>query len=246
MRVMRSDTPQAFASAAADYLADHLSRNPRSALALPSGNTPLGLYAEIVSRCASGAMSLTETWIFNLDEYCGLAATDSRSYGAFLRRHLIAPLGLASDRVRLLRGDAADLDAECRYYDAAITACGGIDVCVLGLGSNGHIAFNEPGASWDQRTHVARLAQSTRAAQSSQVGGDRRIPTHGITMGIRTLREARHVLLLVAGVHKQQARAALERGVKDPNWPVTSLLEHTGLTVIELCAPGLCAPGDSR
>jgi glucosamine-6-phosphate deaminase len=245
MRVIRSDTPQALAAAAADYLADRLSGNPRSALALPSGNTPLGLYAEIVSRCASGAMSLAEAWIFNLDEYCGLAATDAQSYAAFLRRHLIAPLGLASDRVRLLRGDTADLNAECRYYDAAITACGGIDVCVLGLGSNGHIAFNEPGASWDQRTHVARLAQSTRGAQSSQVG-DWQIPTHGITMGIRTLREARHVLLLIAGAHKQAARAALYRGIKDPEWPITSLLEHPSLTVIELCASGPCAPGDPR
>ncbi len=238
MRMIRTGTARAFAGAASDYLADLLRHNPRSALALPSGNTPLGLYAELVSRCRSGVMNLADAWIFNLDEYCGVARTDPHSYAAFLRRHLIAPLGLASDRVRLLRGDAADLEAECRYFDAAIAACGGIDMCVLGLGTNGHIAFNEPGAAWEQRTHVARLAQSTRAAQTAQAGGAWRVPTHGITMGIRTLVQARHVLLLIAGAHKQAARAALERGVQDIDWPVTSLLEHSSLTVIELCAPG--------
>jgi len=237
MRMIRTDTSQAFACAAADYVADRLRQNPRSTLALPSGNTPLGLYAELVSRCRSGIMSLAEARIFNLDEYCGLAQTDRRSYAAFLHRHLIAPLGLTSAQVRLLRGDAADLQSECRYYDAALATCGAIDVCVLGLGTNGHIAFNEPGASWEQRTHVARLAQSTRAAQTAQAGGDRQIATHGITMGIRTLLEARHVLLLIAGAHKQAARASLERGVPDINWPVTSLLAHSRLTVIELCAP---------
>jgi glucosamine-6-phosphate deaminase len=235
--MIRTDTARAFACAAADYVADRLRHNPRSVLALPSGNTPLGLYAELVNRCRSGLMSLAEARILNLDEYCGLAPTDPHSYAAFLYRHLITPLGLSSDRVRLLRGDAADLEAECRHYDAALAACGGIDVCVLGLGTNGHIAFNEPGSSWDQRTHVVRLAQSTRAAQSGQAGGERQIPMQGITMGIRTLREARHVLLLIAGAHKQAARAAFERGVQDIDWPVTSLLEHASMMVIELCAP---------
>jgi glucosamine-6-phosphate deaminase len=237
MRMIRTDTARAFACAAADYVADRLRHNPRSVLALPSGNTPLGLYAELVNRCTSGVMSLAEARIFNLDEYCGLAPTDPHSYAAFLHRHLITPLGLTSDRVRLLRGDAADLEAECRYYDAALATCGGIDVCVLGLGANGHVAFNEPGSSWDQRTHIVRLAQSTRAAHSGKAAGQWQIPTHGITMGIRTLLEARHVLLLIAGAHKQAARTALERGVQDLAWPVTCLLAHPSVTVIELCAP---------
>lgn len=237
MRMIRTDTARAFARAAADFVADQLRQNPRLVLALPSGNTPLGPYAEIVKRCKSGLMSLAEARIFNLDEYCGLANGDPRSYAAFVHEHLLAPLGLSSDRVRLLRGDAADLEAECRNYDAALAACGGIDVCVLGLGINGHIAFNEPGSSWDQRTHIVRLAQSTLKAHAGQAFSQWQIPTHGITMGIRTLLEARHVLLLIAGAHKRAARAALERGVQDLDWPVTSLLEHPSVTIIELCAP---------
>jgi glucosamine-6-phosphate deaminase len=237
MRMIRTDTARAFACTAADCIADQLRHNPRLTLALPSGNTPLGLYAELVSRCKGGLMSLAEARIFNLDEYCGLASKDPRSYAAFLTERLITPLGLTSRQVRLLRGDAADLKAECRNYDAALAACGGIDVCVLGLGTNGHIAFNEPGSSRDQRTHIVRLAQSTREAHAGQAFSQWQIPTHGITMGIRTLLEARHVLLLIAGAHKQAARAALERGVQNPDWPVTSLLEHSSVTVIELCAP---------
>jgi glucosamine-6-phosphate deaminase len=183
--------------------------------------------------------------IFNLDEYCGLPHADPHSYAAFLHRHLIAPLHLAPDRVRLLRGDAADLQDECRRYDAALAACGGIDLCVLGLGVNGHIAFNEPGSLWNQRTHVVQLSPATRASHTlasreQQAADPWQIPTCGITMGIGSLLESRHILLLIAGPHKRAARAALFRGIEDLDWPVTSLLKHASLTIIELCAPADC------
>jgi glucosamine-6-phosphate deaminase len=175
--------------------------------------------------------------IFNLDEYSGLSRADPRSYAAFLYQHLITPLGLTPGQVRLLRGDAADLQGECNDYDAALAACGGIDLCVLGLGTNGHIAFNEPGASWDRRTHIVQLSQSIRADHARQAASPWKIPNRGITLGISNLLEARDILLLIAGAHKQAARAALYRGVQDFNWPVTCLLSHPSVTVIELCAP---------
>jgi glucosamine-6-phosphate deaminase len=147
------------------------------------------------------------------------------------------PLGLAPGQVRLLRGDAADLQVECNDYDAALAACGGIDLCVLGLGSNGHIAFNEPGSPWDQRTHIVQLSQSIREDHRQQATSAWEIPTRGITLGISNLLEARDILLLISGAHKLAARAALYRGVEDLDWPVTSLLNHPSVTVIELCAP---------
>jgi glucosamine-6-phosphate deaminase len=129
------------------------------------------------------------------------------------------------------------MEAECRDFDAALAACGGIDLCVLGLGVNGHVAFNEPGSPWDLGTHVVHLSQATRAAHERQAQELWRIPAWGVTMGIRTLLQSRHLLLLIAGDRKEAARAAVHAGVADLNWPVTSLLAHPSLTVIELCAP---------
>lgn len=174
-------------------------------------------------------MSLSEARIFNLDEYRGLPRADPHSFAAYLHQRLIDPLRLAPAQVRLLRGDAVDLAAECRDYDAALAACGGLDLGVLGLGTNGHIAFNEPGSSWDERTHVVQLSQSTNPWP---------MPREGITLGIRSLLDARQILLLIAGAGKQAAKAALYRGVEDREWPVTSLLRHPSLTVIELCEAG--------
>jgi glucosamine-6-phosphate deaminase len=237
MRVIRTHTVGAFAGAAADYIADRLRHEPRSVLALPTGKTPLGLYAELVRRSREGEVNFTQARIFNLDEYCGLPQTHPESYAAFLHRHLIAPLNLPSERVRLLRGDAADLEVECRDYDTEIDQSGGIDLCVLGLGANGHVAFNEPGSPWNQRTHIVELSQSTRASHADDAAASWQIPTRGITLGIQNLLETRDILLLIAGAHKERAKAALYRGVEDLDWPVTSLLNARSLTVIELCAP---------
>jgi glucosamine-6-phosphate deaminase len=240
VRIIRTHTASAFAGAAADFTADRLRQEPRSVLAVPTGKTPLGLYAELVRRSHERTVNLTQARIFNLDEYCGLSRADPHSYAAFLHQHLIAPLKLAPERVRLLRGDAANLEAECRDYDAALSQSGGIDLCILGLGANGHIAFNEPDSSWNQRTHIVQLSQSTRASHANHAAGPWQIPTRGMTLGIQNLLEARHVLLLIAGAHKQAAKAALYRGVQDLDWPVTSLLKARNLTVIELCAPEDC------
>jgi glucosamine-6-phosphate deaminase len=215
----------------------HLRDKPHSVLALPTGTTPLGLYAELTARSRAGTVNFDAVRIFNLDEYCGLPQSDPRSYAAFLHQHLIAPAGIAAGQVRLLRGDAADMEAECRAYDAALADGGGIDLCVLGLGGNGHVAFNEPGSSWDLGTHVVHLSLATRAAHERQTQTPWRIPAWGVTMGIKTLLQSRHVLLLIAGERKEAARAAVYAGVADVSWPVTSLLTHPDLTVIELCAP---------
>ena len=234
MRVVSTSTPQAFACAAADWIGAHLHHSPQPVLALPTGNTPLGLYGELIARAKAGTLNLTRARIFNLDEFVGVTRFDSHSYAAFLERHLIAPLQLDAAQVRLLQGDAADLQAECQAFDLAIKQCGGLDLCLLGLGMNGHIGFNEPGSEWDTRTHLVPLSAVTRAAQRQDDAWE--IPTWGITMGIKTMLEARRVLLMIAGNGKDAARRALYGGVADRTWPVTSLLAHPDLTVIELCA----------
>jgi glucosamine-6-phosphate deaminase len=234
--MIRTRSADEFAGAAADLVTEQL-RHAQSVLTLPTGNTPVRVYAELVRRSRAGLVSFDSARIFDLDEYCGLPPADPHSYAAFMDRHLVAPLGLPARQVRLWRGDAADLDAECRDYDKALGACGGIDLCVLGLGTNGHIAFNEPGSSWELRTHVVELSPSTRAQFERQAAPSREVPSHGLTLGIRNVLEARRILLLIAGAHKSAARDALYEGKEDLDWPVTSLLRHTAVTVIELCEP---------
>jgi glucosamine-6-phosphate deaminase len=238
VRVINRATPGAFATAAADWVCQHVREKPASVLALPTGNTPLGLYSELIDRSRAAMVNLDAVRVFNLDEYCGLPQSDPHSYAWFLHRHLIAPAVLAGAQVRLLQGDAPDIEAECHDYDAAVADCGGVDLCVLGLGVNGHVAFNEPGSAWDLRTHVVHLSHATRAAHERQSSVPWSIPAWGITMGIKTLIEARHILLLIAGTHKETARAAVYAGVADSQWPVTGLLDHPSLTIIELCETG--------
>jgi glucosamine-6-phosphate deaminase len=145
---------------------------------------------------------------------------------------------LAEDHVRCLRGDARDFEAECGEYESAIASLGGIDLCILGLGENGHLAFNEPGSDWSSRTRVVELSESTRSRIEADPDGPRPVPDRGMTLGIQNVLEARQALLLIAGPRKIAAKAAFLRGIQDRAWPATSLLRHRNATIIELFEPG--------
>jgi glucosamine-6-phosphate deaminase len=226
MQLLWCDIPGSFDSIAADHVLAAHARKPNLVIALPTGRTPLGLYSVL----GSGPVAFDQVRWFNLDEYIGLAAADPLSYAHFLRVNFFDALNIPSTNIRLLRGDAPDTQAECRDYEAAIAQSGGLDLAILGLGANGHIAFNEPGSPWNQTTHVVALSEQTRTVNSRQQGDT--VPARGITMGIETLRRAREVVLLVRGDAKRDALRALRKEQPDPQWPVTSLLDHPALTVI--------------
>jgi glucosamine-6-phosphate deaminase len=219
-----------FARRAAGEVCAALETWPDGVVALPTGRTPLGLYAELVRRVRVGSLDVSRARFVNLDEYAGLGPGDPRSYAQVLNTHLLYALRLPAEHVRLLRGDAPDLAEECRAVDAWIERRGGIALAILGLGENGHIAFNEPGADWESTARVVRLSERTIAAHRALAGAA--TPDEGLTLGIRALRAARRVLLLVSGAAKRDALAALLRGAPDGNWPVTSLFGHPALTVV--------------
>ena len=221
-----------FASVASGILANLLRSGREISLALPTGQTPIGLYRQIVGLCRKGDVSFARTRLFNLDEYLGASPDTAESYHAFLHHHLIDHIDIPASRVRLLRGDTADPAAECRSYDQAIEAAGGIDMAILGLGANGHIAFNEPGSSWNSQTHVIRLAAQTRAAHRPDFSNADAVPRFGITMGIATILQAKKIMLLCAGKGKEQALSMLLAGQGSSAWPVTSLIGHPDLTIV--------------
>ncbi|HVW69644.1 MAG TPA: glucosamine-6-phosphate deaminase [Steroidobacteraceae bacterium] len=231
MQLVWCETPATFNALAADKVISVLSHKPSAVIALPTGQTPVGLYSELRTRAAARELPVADARWFNLDEYVGLDGTHSLSYAKFVRTHLLDALDVPESHIRLLRGNAEDLQAECHDYDEAIARAGGLDLAILGLGANGHIAFNEPGSPWDSATHVVSLSALTRSV-NARLHPDAVIPEKGITMGVATLRAARRILLLVSGESKRKALQALRRGIADRAWPVTSLVDHPDLTVL--------------
>ena len=220
------------AARAAHQVAALLARKPAAAIAVPTGSTPLGLFRHLAEMHAAGRLSCRHARFFNLDEFVGCAAADPRSYAAFLWEHLFRPLAVDPGQVRLLRGDAPDPIVECRRFDQAIAAAGGLDLTILGLGTNGHVAFNEPGSDGDSATREVVLTEATRRAQLGRFAAQSDVPRRGLTLGLSTIRAARAILLLASGPGKEAAMAAALRGQPDASWPVTAILGHPALTVL--------------
>ena len=231
--------PQELGRRAADRLADLLARRPAAVLALPTGRSPLPLYEEVTRRARKGLIDLTSTTIFALDEYRGLFRHDASSCFSFLRRHLLA--GVRVGRVFAFDGQAADPAAECRRYESALAEAGGLDLAVLGIGRNGHLALNEPGSPFDSRTRPVSLADETRADQAWLFDDPSRLPRGGLTMGLGTLMEARAVLLLASGAAKADILSIALTGPVTESVPASVLQRHTRVTVIaeEAAAPRL-------
>ena len=230
-----------FDELAAQFLLRQLEAKPAAVVALPTVATPRGLYARLRAHATADRALLREVRFFDLDEYVAFSAEDPLSFAHFLNRELFGPLGVPRANIRLLHGDATDPERECTDYETALASAGGLDLAILGLGENGHIAFNEPGTPFDSVTHVARLAPETRALQAHLFANARVAPERGLTMGIATILGARAILLLVAGASKRTALTELLRGIADVSWPATSLYDHPALTV--LCAPEVTASG---
>jgi glucosamine-6-phosphate deaminase len=216
------ETYDTLSERAAELLLAAIRADPRLVLGLPTGRTPIGMYARIVAVCAATYHCFREVTTFNLDEYAGIPPDHPGSYCAFMRRHLFDHVDLDPARAHLPRGTAADLDAECRRYEAEILAAGGLGLTFLGLGQNGHIGFNEPGTAFTSRTRVVELTHSTRAANAS-LFHDGRVPTHAVTMGIGTILASRSIVLLAAGEGKRQAIERLQSGEIGESFPASAL-----------------------
>lgn len=215
----------AMSAAAADVVAQRLEERPSAVFMLPTGITPLGMYWRLVEMHRSDGLSFAEATFFNLDEYLGLAPDHAASYHVYMKENFYGLIDADAARVFVPDGTAPDPEAECERYAAAIAEAGGIDVCVLGIGRNGHIGFNEPGAPFDSRTRIVHLSESTRKVNAGDFEADR-APERAITVGMATIFESREVLVLASGTNKAGAIAAAVEGEVSESVPASMLKRH--------------------
>jgi glucosamine-6-phosphate deaminase len=226
-RVQVEGDAQQVARAAADRVAAAAVARPELVLALPTGRTPVPFYLELARRDEAGRLDLRRARAFNLDELV-LPREDPRSFHAFMTQHAWVHIGLRRDLCDIPDGSAPDLEAECRRYEQAIAAAGGIDLAVLGVGMDGHVAYNMPGPV-TLATHVVRLPDGLAASLGLPPAS---WPLRALTMGLGTLRAARSVLVLATGESKASAVRALVHGPEDPEWPCSFLGRHPDLHVL--------------
>jgi glucosamine-6-phosphate deaminase len=204
---------------------------PDVVLALPAGNTPRPMYAELARRHREEGLSFARATAFSLDEYVGIGRDHPASFRRFMQDALYRHVDLPGGRAHAPDGEVTDLHAACERYERAIADVGGLDLCVLGIGGNGHIAFNEPGAPLDSRTHVVALADDTRRALVASFGGAH-VPTQAITIGVATILDARRCVLLAYGAAKAGVIARAIQGPAVTGVPASALQLHPDATVI--------------
>lgn len=227
MRIRVLDTPEAVAGAGADAVAAAVAARPAAVLALPTGRTPIPLYDALAMRHEKGAVDLSGARGFNLDELV-LPSGDPRTFRSYMERHAWGRTGLKRERCDIPDGGAPDLEAECRRYEAALEGAGGLDLAILGVGADGHVAYNMPGPV-TLATHVTRLPDGLAASLAVPPES---WPLRALTMGIGTIRDARALLVLATGAAKATAVRALVRGPEDPRWPCSFLSRHPDMEVL--------------
>lgn len=204
--------------AVANDICELVAEKPDAVLGLATGGTMVGVYAELVRRHEAGGLDLSRVTTFNLDEYLGLPAGSPLSFRAFMEEHLFGRVNLDPSRTHVPEAELAraDMAGYCSSWERAIAAAGGLDLQLLGLGRNGHIAFNEPGSQSTSRTRQIDLDEGTREDAAAAFGGLDAVPRAAITMGVATILEARRLRVLAFGSAKAQT---LRRVLTDPIGP---------------------------
>lgn len=217
---------------AADAIETLLRAKPDAVLGLATGSSPLPVYEELSRRHELGGLDFSRAGAFTLDEYVGLPAGHPQSYREVIGRDFTGRVNISPANVRGPDGGAADIPAACQAYEDAIRAAGGVDLQLLGLGSDGHIGFNEPGSSLSSRTRIKTLVEQTRRDNARFFANLAEVPHHVLTQGLGTIRDARHIILIAAGARKAQAVRDLAEGPVAALCPASVLQLHPHVTVL--------------
>ncbi|OCT50196.1 Glucosamine-6-phosphate isomerase [Cladophialophora carrionii] len=238
MRLIVRDTAEGASKYVARYILQRINRacpskqNP-FVLGLPTGTSPLGIYACLIDFFKKGLVSFQHVVTFNMDEYVGIPRDHPQSYHSFMFQHFFDHIDINPENIHILNGNAPDLQAECRAFEEAIVRAGGIDLFLGGMGADGHIAFNEPGSSLASRTRVKTLARDTIRANSRFFGDDEsQVPIRALTVGVQTVMDAREVVIIATGIHKSVAlQRCIESGVSHI-WTLSCLQMHPRAMVV--------------
>jgi glucosamine-6-phosphate deaminase len=231
VRILK-DEP-AVARAVATRVIKMVSARPAAVLGLPTGRTPVQLYARLRAAHEAGRLDFGKVTTFNLDEFLGLPADHPASYRAFMETHLFGHVNLSPRRIHFLNGGASDPIAECARYEAAIRRAGGIDLQILGIGANGHIGFNEPGPGLIGDSHPARLEPGTRRSNADLFGGRvQAVPREALSMGVGTILRSRAIILIATGAGKADAIKATVQGLVSTRVPASMLQLHGAVEVV--------------
>ena len=232
MRVYVAEDYKGMSRKAANILSANVILNPNCVLGLATGSTPIGIYKQLIDWYKKGDLDFTNVRSINLDEYVGLAPHHDQSYRYFMQTNFFDHINISPENTNVPNGLAADLEAECQRYNRVIHELGGIDIQLLGMGHNGHIGFNEPGHAFELETHVVELAQTTIDANARFFESKDEVPRRALTMGIKTIMQAKQILVVVSGEDKADIVKAAFTGPVTPSVPASILQMHPNVILV--------------
>ncbi|APH20433.1 glucosamine-6-phosphate deaminase [Clostridium botulinum] len=232
MRIIVVDNYEEMSKKAAAMIASQVILKPDSVLGLATGDTPIGMYKEIINIYKNQKMDFSKVRTFNLDEYYGLNREDPQSYYYYMMNNLFNHVNIDENNINIPNGMADDIEIECKEYERKIAKAGGIDLQILGIGVNGHIGFNEPDTSFEAETHLVNLNEKTIESNSRFFSSKDQVPTKAISMGIRTIMHSKKIILLACGSVKSNAIFKAINDKITPNIPASILQLHKDVVVI--------------
>lgn len=232
MRIKVIENYEEMSKKAAILVASQIILKPDSVLGLATGDTPLGMYEELIRMYNKKEIDFSEVKSFNLDEYYGLDKSSSQSYHYFMMKNLFEYVNIDTENINMLDGMTQDIEEECKNYDIRIAEAGGIDLQILGIGVNGHIGFNEPDINFEAGTHLVNLDEQTIESNSRFFNSVEEVPTQALSMGIKTIMHSKKIVLLASGASKAEAVAKAVYGKISPELPASVLQLHKDVIVI--------------
>ncbi len=232
MKIYQAKNYQEMSRKAANIISAQIIMKPDAVLGLATGSTPIGTYQQLIDWYKKGDLDFSEIRSVNLDEYKGLPADNDQSYAYFMRTNLFDSVNIKKENTYIPNGLEDDIAKECARYNSIIHTLGGIDLQLLGLGGNGHIGFNEPGAAYEKETHCVKLTENTIQANSRFFEKLEDVPRYAYTTGIKNIMQARRILLIASGENKADALYRSLFGPITPAVPASILQLHNNVTVV--------------